>query len=158
MFVKRGTCKHYRDSVLLGMPCRKGVPVLEKCIAASARIEERPCHEQGKGCFVCELYEEPSTRDLEEQARAFHELMERTMLVRRALAETPRGPGTAGEVTCPVCGGGLHWSRDQHGEISARCSTEGCVSFPFSEDDVAPLRRELITEQKLTRKPPRLTK
>lgn len=158
MFLQRGSCKHFRDGVLLGVPCQKGVPVLERCMAADSSIEHRPCHSKGQGCFVCTLFEEPTDRELEEQARLFHEAMEHAMRVRRALAETPRAPGGSGEVPCPVCAGALRWSRDQNGEISAQCETEGCVSFPFPEGDPAPLRRELLTEQKLSRKPPRLTK
>ncbi len=158
MFLKRGTCKHFRDSVLLGMPCQKGIPVLDRCVAADSSIENRPCHQKGRGCFDCSLYEEPSERELEQQARLFHEAVQRATEVRRALAATPREAGTSGEVPCPVCGSRLKWSRDQHGEISAQCVTEGCVSFPFPEGEPAPLRRELLTEQKLARKPPRLTK
>lgn len=158
MFVKRGICKHYRDSVLMGVPCRIGVPVRDRCAAEGGRIEDRPCHSKGQGCFVCHLYAEPDTRDLEEQARLFHEAMDSAMRVRRALAAVAATPGTAGEISCPVCQGKLDWSRDMHGEIAARCATEGCVSFPFPDDEEAPLRRDLLTEEKIGRKPPRLTK
>ncbi len=158
MFLKRGICKHYRDSVLLGMPCQKGVPVAEQCVAVDSSIENRPCHSKGEGCFQCSLYAEPSARELEEQARLLYEAMERAMKIRAALAKTPKSPGAAGDVPCPFCGSRLTWSRDPQGEISAVCVTEGCVSFPFPEDEPAPMRRELISEQKLARKPPRLTK
>lgn len=158
MFIKRGVCKHYRDSVLMGVPCRKGIPVLDRCDSLGAAIDERPCHRRGQGCFSCEFYAEPTAQELEEQARQFLEAMENAMRVRRALAAATSQPGPGGEIVCPICSGTLRWTRDVHGEIAARCENEGCVTFPFSENDDAPLRRDLLTEQRIGRKPPRLTK
>ncbi|MGF7162674.1 hypothetical protein FHS85_004329 [Rhodoligotrophos appendicifer] len=158
VFVQKGSCRHYRDSVLLGMACQKGVAVLEHCQAAGGGIDTLPCKSHGRGCFTCTLYQEPSTQELEEQARFFHEALERAATVRRTLSQADPRPGSSGSLPCPVCGEKLSWSRDGQGEISARCSTDGCVSFPFTEGEPPPMRRQLLTEQRLSRKPTRLTK
>jgi hypothetical protein len=81
----------------------------------------------------CDKYEEPTA----EEIAADEEWMRQRMEMHRKVGEVIipirkeyKGRSGNGTITCPCCGGNLHWSiSGYNGHMHGRCETAGCVSW-----------------------------
>lgn len=126
-----GWCRHYDGhGVVLGSGlCEAGVDVHKLCGDVPGILLRFPCRASNdvNGAPSCEKRElwteaEVEQMELEEMETARHAL--------KAIAAIRQSPERNGTVTCPRCGGNLHFARSlRNSHVNAACETQGCLSM-----------------------------
>ena len=123
---KLATCKHW-NGALGPRPCAVGVDLVKRCgpRVQTGWLNAIPCLDGADPAFVCEAKVTPTVEEIEAQEQRFTEAAARTLSVMAAIP----AEGESGKVTCPGCGGFVHWRRSSYnGHLSATCVV-GCVAF-----------------------------
>ena len=123
-------CKNYRGMHQIKQ-CKAGVvfTTLEHYGTKEFR-DSCPCF-SSSGTGSCEFKTYPTAEEMAEDDRRLDELVAREVIIEEC-GEWVRGRSSEGYIDCPVCGGieKLRYVRSgSHGEIHARCSSDGCVSW-----------------------------
>ena len=126
---KAGKCRHFNG-------------IQHKVCEAGVSYDSLPRNERGglvlpciqPECqFTCDKYEEPTPEEIaadEEWMRQRMEMHEKVAVVVAPIRKEYKGRSGRGTITCPCCGGNLHWSiSGYNGHMHGRCETEGCISW-----------------------------
>jgi len=118
-------CTHYRP---------KGLSIATACQVGCDALKG-PCidgHTLPDVLDQCPKWERRSLAEAEARADELERAFDRMEKVAPVINEWRSKPpiGKDGTVDCPICGGQLFLSQSaRNGHVSAKCTTEGCVSF-----------------------------
>lgn len=138
--MKKGVCRHFNGLLDPGnesvRKCDAGV-CYRKLVGGELTgwWTRAPCLKQHKTDVVCEKYEEPSDKEVQEYERGLAETfsqMDALLPVLDKLRKKHKGQNWTGAIDCPVCGkkSTLYVRHAKsNGHMGGKCTTPGCVSW-----------------------------